>query len=390
VKKKTFLGLNTECKTCHEDIHQGTLDSKCANCHTEEKFKPAILFSHDRTSFKLTDAHKKVECINCHKTEIKNNKKFQNFGDVKFNSCANCHNDIHKGKFGNDCKSCHNDDSFKNVNITSNFNHSKTNFPLIGKHKFVKCESCHKRNLSDKPKYKKCYDCHEDYHKSEFVKNNIQTDCKQCHTEQSFSPSSFTIEKHEKTNFKLTFAHAATPCNACHLNDGQWSFRIDNDRCISCHENIHGTEISKKYFDENKCESCHSTSSWKTVEFDHNKTEFELIGKHKSASCSDCHFIKNDNKVTSQRFSQLKQNCTQCHQDIHLGQFIENEKELCKDCHTNENWKPTVFDHNKSRFALDGAHNKLDCGKCHKEIMKGEVKYINYKIEDVSCKSCHS
>ena len=389
-KQKTFLGLNSNCKTCHEDVHQRTLNSNCQNCHNEDKFKPASKFVHEKTNFKLTGAHSKVDCIKCHQKKIRNEKPFQKFANVKFNSCNDCHKDVHKGNFGNDCKSCHNVESFKNVNINNGFNHSKTNFPLLGKHKFVKCENCHKDNLSDKPKYSKCYDCHDDYHKTEFVKNNIQTNCKVCHNEQSFSPSTFTIEKHEKTNFKLTFAHAATPCNACHLNNGHWSFRIDNDRCTSCHQNIHDDEISKKYFDENKCESCHSTSSWKNVEFDHNKTEFELIGKHKTATCSACHIIKNENKIISQKFSQLKQNCTQCHQDIHFGQFTVNEKELCKDCHTNDNWIPTLFDHNKSRFALDGAHNKLDCGKCHIEIMKGELKYINYKIEDVTCKSCHS
>lgn len=384
------MGLNNECKTCHEDVHQETLRNRCANCHNEEKFKPASLFSHERTNFKLIGAHDKVECINCHKIEIKNSKKFQNFGDVKFNSCANCHNDIHKGKFGSDCKSCHNTDSFTKVDIANSFNHSKTNFPLVGKHNFVKCDNCHKGSLTNKPKYKYCYDCHEDYHKSEFVKNNIKADCKQCHTEKGFSPSTFTIDLHAMTNFKLTYAHEATPCNACHLKNERWTFIIEGKKCINCHQNIHNNEISEKFFDENRCESCHSTINWKQIEFDHKKTQFELIGKHKSINCSDCHINKKDNKIVNQKFAQLNQNCTQCHSDIHYGQFIENEIELCKDCHTNDNWKPTLFDHNKSRFALDGAHNKLECGKCHKAIMKGELKYINYKIEDVTCKSCHS
>lgn len=390
LKKKTFLGLNKECISCHEDVHQETLDNNCAKCHTEEKFKPALLFSHDKTKFKLVDAHLKVECINCHKIMTKNNKKFQNFSSVKFNSCADCHNDIHNGRFGNDCKSCHNTVSFSNINIGSSFDHSKTNFPLIGKHKYVKCENCHKGSLTNKPKYRKCYSCHEDYHKAEFVKNNIQTDCKECHTEQGFSPSTFTIDKHSETSFKLTYAHAATPCNACHLKDERWTFTLESKKCTNCHTNIHNNEISEKYFDESRCESCHTTMSWKKIDFDHSKTDFELRGKHSSASCSECHLIKDKNIIISQKFAQLNQNCIQCHTDIHMGQFIENEKELCKNCHTNDNWSPTLFDHNKTRFVLDGAHKNLKCSQCHISLKKGEAEYINYKIEDVTCKSCHS
>lgn len=390
LKKKTFLGLNKECSTCHEDVHQKTLDINCAKCHTEEKFKPALLFSHDQTNFELVGAHDKVECINCHKIEKKNGKRFQSFRDVNFNSCADCHNDVHKGRFGKDCKSCHSTISFSKVNIANNFNHSKTNFPLVGKHNYVKCENCHKGSIANKPKYRKCYDCHEDYHKTEFVKNNIQTDCKECHTEQKFSPSTFTIENHSATNFKLTYAHAATPCNACHLKDKKWTFIIESNKCVNCHNNIHNSEISDKYFDENRCEDCHTTWSWKKINFDHNKTEFELNGRHKTVSCAECHIIKDGSNIITQKFSKLNQNCTQCHLDIHYGQFIKNEQELCKNCHTNDNWKPTLFDHNATRFMLDGAHEKLRCIQCHSAINNGESEYINYKIKDVTCKSCHS
>ena len=389
-KKKTFLGLTPACKNCHEDAHQGTLDQNCSTCHSEEKFKPAVLFSHDKTNFKLTGSHEKVDCIKCHSKEKRNNKPFQKFADVKFSSCRNCHSDFHKGKFGNDCQSCHNTSSFHDVEIFNGFNHSKTNFPLLGEHKKVKCETCHKGSLTNKPKFNKCYNCHEDYHKGEFVKNNIKSDCKECHTELGFSPSTFTIEKHANTKFELTYSHAATPCITCHRNENNWKFRIKSEKCIDCHENVHGVEISEKYFDKNKCETCHSTWSWKNVDFKHNKTDFELLGKHKNVSCSDCHFIYNKGEVINQRFASLDQGCVQCHNDIHYGQFVENGKELCANCHTFNDWNPVLFDHNINRFSLDGAHKNISCSKCHKELEKGEVRYTNYKIKDVACKSCHS
>ena len=390
LKQKTFLGLNTECKNCHDDVHQETLGSNCANCHNEDKFKPASKFSHENTKFILTGKHNRVDCIKCHILETKTKKVFQKFANVKFNNCTDCHKDVHAGKFGDNCKSCHDTNSFKEVNIANGFNHSKTNFPLIGKHKIVKCENCHKGSLTNRLKYKNCTNCHEDFHKGEFQKNNRQVDCKECHNENGFSPSTFTIEQHRISNFELANAHAATPCTACHRKEINWTFRIENDKCISCHENIHKKEINEKYFDENRCESCHTTTLWKHVNFDHAKTDFELLGKHKTTICSDCHIKYDGSKIINQKFAELNQNCTQCHNDIHFGQFIEDAKELCLNCHTNDNWNPTLFDHSKTKFILDGAHNKLDCTKCHKILKKGEQQYINYKIEDVTCKSCHS
>ena len=43
-KKYTYLGLGTECLTCHTDYHQKTLPSDCLSCHDPEKFKPASKF----------------------------------------------------------------------------------------------------------------------------------------------------------------------------------------------------------------------------------------------------------------------------------------------------------------------------------------------------------
>ena len=51
----TFLGLNSNCQTCHEDYHQKTLNSDCESCHNMEKFRPATKFDHNKTKYKLND-----------------------------------------------------------------------------------------------------------------------------------------------------------------------------------------------------------------------------------------------------------------------------------------------------------------------------------------------
>lgn len=389
-KKKTFLGLKVKCSNCHEDFHQNSLGDNCLKCHNENKFKPAVNFLHSNTKFDLTGKHKNVGCEQCHAKETKNNKLFQKFANVEFASCKSCHNDFHQGKFGNDCKKCHNTNSFNDVNIGNKFDHSKTDFPLVGRHQNVKCENCHKENLTKKLKFSKCYECHEDYHKGEFIKNNIQTDCKVCHSEAGFSPSLFTTEMHNKTEFKLANSHLATPCYSCHYKNDNWHFIITGSKCITCHSNVHGDEISDIYFDKNKCEFCHTTISWDSIEFDHSTTEFELNGKHKTATCRDCHFKTDENNNVKQRFIELETNCTECHNDIHQGQFVINEKVLCENCHTSENWKPVLFDHAKTNFSLEGAHKNVSCNKCHKQVTKNDIAFINYKLKDFRCVDCHS
>jgi len=389
-KNKTFLGLGIQCNSCHEDSHQSTLGNDCFSCHNEDKFIPAIKFNHKNTNFVLTGSHKKVDCSQCHNKEQRNGRLFKKFNGIKFSSCESCHKDVHRGKFGNDCKSCHNTESFKEVNITSKFNHSRTDFALIGKHKYVKCEMCHKNDLTKPIKHKKCINCHKDYHEGEFIKNNTVQDCKECHNEYGFSPSLFTIEQHSKTKFALNFAHTATPCTACHFEENKWYFKIDGSKCISCHANIHGNEISKEFFNEDMCESCHTVRTWNDLNFDHNKTEFKLTGKHENTNCSDCHFEYTDEKLIRQKFSGLNSNCTQCHNDIHFGQFIEEKEELCENCHTTTNWQPIIFNHSKTRFAIDGVHQKILCNECHKTVEKGNDTFVQYKIEDVRCISCHS
>ncbi len=389
-KKKTYLGLDTTCKSCHEDVHQATLGDDCSSCHSEENFKPAVKFNHDKTNYKLTGKHKKTDCISCHAITRRNGKKYQKFKDVKYTSCKSCHEDIHKGKFGNKCSSCHTTASFRRVKNMKAFNHSRTNFPLLGKHKHIACKTCHKGNLSFKPKFRFCADCHSDYHEGEFSDDGDESDCSVCHTENGFSPSKFTIEKHNETKFKLRNAHEALPCYACHKTAEKWRFRVDGKYCVNCHVNIHQSFISEKYFSETECESCHNTVSWQDITFNHEQTQFKLTGKHKAQKCSGCHFEKDEKTNLIQHFKDLKSNCTQCHNDIHFAQFGKGKDERCTECHTTVDWEPALFDHNNTTFSLDGAHAKVECSKCHFLETKDNVQFVRYKIEDTRCINCHT
>lgn len=388
-RKDSYLGLSGACTTCHEDYHQKTLGDNCIACHNAEKFRPAGLFSHDKSKFKLAGMHTNVKCDNCHQKILRSGKLFQKFNGLDFNSCSDCHKDVHAGKFGNDCKSCHNTSGFNSINKNS-FDHNKTNFKLIGKHNLVDCSKCHGKDLNSKPKHQKCNDCHKDYHNGDFTQLNKSTDCSDCHTESGFSPSTFTVEKHNDAGFKLVGAHQAIPCKNCHMKNNVWQFRKIGLRCINCHSNVHEKEITPEIMVDSECTVCHNQDSWNKVVFDHDKTIFSLSGKHLLAACRNCHYNKADISKQKFIFASSKSNCENCHTDIHNGQFAKGDETNCNKCHNSENWNPVNFDHSKTRFLLTGKHLTIECGKCHKKAEKNGKEFINYKIEDFRCIVCHS
>ncbi len=387
-REGTYLGLNTYCFSCHSDYHQNTLGDNCASCHGTNKFRPAEKFDHSKAKFKLTGKHLKTTCLKCHPVIKKDGRDFQKFTGLYFSICSSCHKDVHKGKFGKYCNNCHVTTGFSVIN-KKGFDHSKTNYPLLGKHIFVNCNKCHKASLKDKPGYKNCIDCHSDYHNGQFVTNNALRDCKECHSVNGFKPANFSFERHNQTKFQLTGAHLAIPCENCHLENERWKFRSLGLKCIDCHKNIHDNEIVEKYLNGNTCTECHATESWSTINFDHTRTEFELLGKHKKQKCSACHYQQSISYGNQLLFKSLHKNCEICHNDVHAGQFKSGEFSDCTRCHTYENWKPDKFDHEKTQFKLKGAHEKLKCNQCHPVVTLSNINFIKYKLEDFKCSDCH-
>ena len=397
IRKKTFtyLGLNTTCLTCHADYHQQTLPANCTDCHESEAFKPASKFSHTRAKFQLVGKHQSVPCVACHKTGIKNGQKFQEFKGIKYDNCLSCHKDVHNGKFGLNCTQCHSEQSFSVIRSGQSFDHDKTDYKLEGKHQKVACNSCHKTKLTNALKFNRCTDCHTDYHKNQFAKQGVLPDCAHCHTVNGFSNFTFTIEQHNEGPFPLKGAHLAIPCFTCHIkgytkNDTVWSFREIGKRCIDCHQNIHQSIISEKYYPGGSCENCHTEARWNSVTFDHNKTTFALSGAHAAKTCRDCHFKKGNDGAAVQKFNGLPGQCVGCHNDIHARQFENNGSTDCNRCHEQGSFKPaSKFDHAKTLFPLDGKHKDVACIKCHKTIQDKGIAFVLYKIKDFKCENCH-
>ena len=350
--------LPQSCIGCHrnDDKHKGTLGEKCADCHNERSWGKTD-FNHDKdTKFPLLDKHRAAKCEACHTSGLK-------FEKVAMD-CYSCHkkDDVHKGKLGEKCQDCHNARDWKKAI----FDHDKdTKFPLKGKHKPAKCEACHIHGLEEKLK-SGCNDCHQkdDKHKATFG-----TSCEKCHVETDWKTTNFNHTR--DTKFVLKGKHIPAKCETCHKPPPAPAKLSPTSTCLTCHErdDIHKGDLGKK------CEECHTESTWKVKDFDHNKTKFPLLGKHGAVDCKKCHI--------DSKFKGAKTDCYSCHvkDDKHKKQLGT----LCEDCHNARDWKVWDYNHNtRTKFKLEGGHKDVDCLDCHKTQYFGKIK------TSTSCYSCHS
>jgi hypothetical protein len=366
-----------------------------------EGWKPPSEFDHDKTGFPLTGRHKNVQCARCHQ-EITDNmyiedKTFLKFTGLPHQACTNCHRDVHQNKFGQNCTECHNTSGWANYE-SQNFNHSQTKYPLEGRHGSVPCKKCHTpAKQFGSLVYERCLDCHTDYHQGRFINRVSNGDCSECHSVEGFRPVLYTVNEHNKTSFMLEGGHLAIPCNACHykinVNTAYESVKFDfpTAHCNDCHNDVHSGTLTK-YLSHNGCESCHSSQSWRTMQFNHQQTGFSLEFKHASVSCLSCHQQKNDGVIL---LSSLSPDCINCHQDPHFKQFAEaqagnSSATNCAKCHIPKNWKANKFDHNlHSSFKLEGAHENLSCDRCHPTEIQAGMQFMRFKPIPNNCVDCH-
>jgi len=389
VLSSTFLGLGTECANCHVEVHANEfVDQTCDDCHNENNWTDARNdYDHDfETNFPLRGAHKQLECEKCHTAsqDVVGEFHAQQFTGLEYNLCTNCHRDEHKGSFGSNCLKCHTESTFKQADVAGAFNHQVTRYPLVGKHVSIDCELCHTRKDRFKlaSSFDQCSDCHADNHDGIFKKPDRDNPCDQCHSIRGFFPPLFGVIEHRNTRFAIDGAHLAQPCIFCHEQNDEPVYRWEPLSCQSCHTTIHGDQFSRYQQNGTWCENCHKTSDWVDLSFDHNSTFFPLTGKHEDLDCSACH--KSNVEIT--QYEDTDYSCNECHRDVHSKQF---EDEICEDCHSTHNWQIPEFDHDSlTAFPLDGQHQDLACGQCHKFEL--QLNTIRFKPIPHKCQDCHS
>ena len=185
---------------------------------------------------------------------------------------------------------------------------------------------------------------------------------------------------------ELIAGHAKyeSECSRCHA---RFEKKTQDRLCRDCHKDIdedistgtgfHGQAPAVK---NQPCKSCHTdhigrnanTVLLNSTTFDHEVTDFELLGNHSGVSCSACH-------APDKKYSEAATDCYNCHkeQDRHKG----NLGEQCGDCHVPDAWQDFDYDHDATDFPLEGKHQDVLCGSCH----------LNERYEDTprNCNSCH-
>ncbi len=197
---------------------------------------------------------------------------------------------------------------------------------------------------------------------------DIEGDCSACHDSQSDRPM-------------------ATLCVACHEDVGK-----DRDNSIGFHGR---SETARR----NECVVCHTDHEGRDADivpvdgglFDHEFSDFLLLGAHLGTSCGDCHAAGEKRRDAPVR-------CADCHvkDDVHESALGG----ACQECHTEFRWSDTDFDHSGFGYALAGAHIEVKCVDCHRgNVYAGtpEQCVACHAIDDVhdggngaACSDCHT
>ncbi len=413
-----------KCLECHQEIqtrmaakrgyHARAVDVSeprrdCVRCHAEHygrEFKivrwPASRdeFDHRETGYPLEGKHARLSCEQCHNAAHVSVDELRTF-QVKdpgrtflglSTACVTCHKDEHHGQLGIDCARCHGLEAWKDA---AGFDHSRSRFPLTGRHESVACEQCHPKVGTPKPHTRYtgrglngCNDCHQDPHLGAFVGN-----CDSCHSTRDWRGRMLSSGfDHSATSFPLVGRHQEVACNRCH---GSVKFKepVAHTRCTDCHKpDPHGGQFRQRA-DRGECAPCHDEKGFKPSLFlakDHQQTDYPLTGKHLEVACDKCHLPAGAKTIYRLKHSA----CRDCHEDAHGGQFAGPPYlDRCDGCHTVDGFHPSSFtesDHGKTRFPLDGSHQAVACIECHKTPAgQAQVYATRFKFPLLSCPVCH-
>jgi len=338
---RTFLGVATACRNCHssDDPHgRQFIHQECRDCHTATTWHTGEAFDHTEARFRLTGLHRRVQCEECHESRAGTSAgSGTQYVGLTFSRCDACHRDVHNGVMADACDACHSTAGWQRINGTSfegRFDHDKTDFPLLDAHSRLECGACHGK--------------------------------------------------------------AARRTAAIHIIFAPGSQRFSYPRplgheCQSCHRDYHEQAFEATPGGAG-CDKCHSQEGWIPTSYGierHNlEAAFHLTGAHQAVPCAACHDEQSE-RGTRHRFRIEPHDCRACHDrtDPHAGQF---GRAPCGDCHDTDSFLIADFDHDGTRYPLDGAHRRVACTACHREERSPEGTMVRrYRPLGTACTDCH-
>jgi hypothetical protein len=441
--------MDLRCLDCHTEVVQMRTQNRglhahvkdpCSKCHPDHggrEFKLIAFeegspekFDHRRTGWALEGKHDSLTCERCHKPEFQKDPvlaKLQRKDHSRSwfgleTSCNSCHPDAHHGQLSLQCETCHGFAAFKPAN---KFDHSKTHYPLTGKHATVECAKCHLATdrlqiaLDDKGKpiplykplhFEDCNVCHKDVHDGRFGKT-----CASCHATEGWRVIKKVNFNHDQTRYPLRGKHAAVECAKCHDAKTAFGKKPPFEHCQPCHKDAHAGEatIAGKPAD---CDACHRVEGFQTTLFtvaQHQQSKYPLEGAHINAACLRCHRQLDDTPAVTAKHGPsridmrpVRAQCTDCHMDPHDGRFSPGgpraQAKNCLACHSLAGFRPSLYDaamHASARFALDGAHRATPCLGCHEELKQAPAtstlrgasgtRKLAFVDSRLKCAACH-
>ena len=425
---------NVSCIDCHiSDTHLqfNRLGNNCIDCHLEdyqlaespnhvqEGFSTNCIDCHDvagedwstefinHSFFPLTEGHDIRDCKACHLTD--------NFSDAS-PECISCHlsdyenavnPDHQRLAFDTDCTSCHT--TSPGWTPAEFRDHDNLYFPIYsGEHQgeWESCTDCH-MNANDFSIFT-CIACHtnpETDNDHEGVLGYVYEDnaCLACHPNGS-EDDNFD---HDKTDFPLTGAHIGVDCLACHEN----GFTGTPTDCAACHIMDFNGAVNPNHQELNlstDCINCHTTEpDWMPASFDIHDEFWVIQGAHLSIA-NECVLCHNGD------YNDTPNTCVGCHLDDYESTSDPNHVQAqfgtdCLQCHTEDAWEPTSFDHDAQYFPIySGSHQGewdacIDCHinpndfsiftciNCHTnpETDDEHEGVAGYVYEDNACLACH-
>ncbi|RMI00123.1 MAG: hypothetical protein D6681_11435 [Calditrichaeota bacterium] len=333
-----FSRVGTTCADCHTDVHRGELGLDCQGCHTADNWqnRQDVFQLHASRNFPLTGVHALTNCEACHTNDQR--REFTRLAT----DCNGCHladfqrtaNPRHpEARFSTACESCHQRTALTWGN--TRYVHPAV-FELRGAHVQVDCNSCHAGGYFNTPS--DCYSCHAgDYRQTvdpAHEAGGFPRDCAMCHNEVQWAGAFFD---HNQTGFPLTGQHQWVRCTDCHTNN---RFAGTPTDCYSCHQDNYAGTTAPPHVPlgyPTACEICHNTTAWEDAQFfDHNQTNFPLVGQHLFARCLSCH--------ENNRFAGTPTDCYSCHREDYENTTDPDHQALgfpttCELCHTPDGWR---------------------------------------------------
>jgi Cytochrome c7 and related cytochrome c len=431
--------MAARCLDCHKEIawlvqqHRGyharqlQQQPRCAACHPDHAGREFALiswpernperFDHALAGWPLEGRHRQIKCADCHTASFRKGpaaalapQPAAAPGWIGLEpTCLTCHADVHRRALGQKCEACHDSEHWAPA---PKFDHARSDYPLTGKHRDVKCAECHNAPAGDtvpvfKPvAHRDCVACHADPHHGRFVGT-----CSKCHVTRGFAVIDSGRFNHDQTRYPLRGAHASVACAKCHDQPGLKTKNPPFAHCTDCHADPHAgmATLAGALVD---CAACHTTAGFDKSGFSvaqHAQTKYPLEGKHRDVPCVSCH-VKHPAGVPAAQLGSAAVllrpafgHCTSCHADAHGGQLARRpDAGDCSACHAVAGWTPSTFTlaaHAKTRFALAGRHAEIACDACHGADRKGLAPLpktvtlgkgrVLFKLNELACASCH-